>query len=158
MQPFLIIHVFDEIRNSSLDIVQSAIFPERDLLGINSLHEALGKGVIVRVAFPRHADVVFVTSAKDSIWLLCQRQQNASKSPEAENDKKRRRRSDGGDCLGGRSCKLYSHADSGFRNTERELSGGLGTGVKKQLPDASKAASGNASLMRPSLSCPSIPW
>jgi hypothetical protein len=99
-----------------------------------------------------------VPSTKDSIWLLCQRQQLASKSPEAENDKRRRRRSDGGDCLGGRSCKIYSHADCGFRNTERELSSGLGTGVKKKLPDAGKAASSLASLTRPSLSWSSISW
>jgi hypothetical protein len=48
----------------------------------------------------------------------------------------------------------YSHADCGFRNTERELSSGSGTGVKKQLPDAGKSASGITSL---TLSWHSIP-
>ena len=60
MQPFLIIHVLDKIRNSSLNIVQRAIFPEIDLLGFKGLHKVLGKGIIIWVAFPGHADVDFV--------------------------------------------------------------------------------------------------
>jgi len=71
VQPFLIIHVLDEIGNSSLNIVQSAIFPEIDLLGFNGLHEALGKGVIVRVAFLGHADVDFVAFEYVNVVMCC---------------------------------------------------------------------------------------
>ncbi len=56
MQPFLIIHILDEVRKSPLDVSHGLVLPEIDLLGLQGLHETLGRSVIVRIALAGHAD------------------------------------------------------------------------------------------------------
>ena len=69
MQPFLIVHVLDEVRKSSLYVSQSLIFPEIDLLGLEGLHETLGRSVIVRIALPGHADPELIHSQNIDILM-----------------------------------------------------------------------------------------
>jgi hypothetical protein len=56
VQPFLIIHVFDEIRDSSVDVSQCMIFPEIELLGfrvcMNDSAKALSYGLPFRAGYP----------------------------------------------------------------------------------------------------------
>lgn len=62
VQQFLIIHVLDEIRNSSLNIVQSAMCPEVDLLGFNGLMKLSAKALSYGLPF---RDMLMLIS-----WLL----------------------------------------------------------------------------------------
>src|SRR5208337_4233000 len=62
MQPFLIIHLIDEIGNSLQNVIVYAILPEIDLLSLERFHEALGRCIIVRVALAGHAYLKFVLS------------------------------------------------------------------------------------------------
>ena len=57
MKPFPIIHIFDEVGNPSENVIQGLVLPEVDLLGLEGFHEAFGKGIVVRVALPGHADL-----------------------------------------------------------------------------------------------------
>lgn len=56
MQPLAIINFFDEERKPVLDILQSSVFPEIDLLGFQGFDEAFGGRIVVGISFSGHAD------------------------------------------------------------------------------------------------------
>jgi hypothetical protein len=57
MQALAVVHFLDEKGKSILDIFKGSVFPEIDFLDFNGFEKALGGGVVVRIAFPRHADL-----------------------------------------------------------------------------------------------------
>ena len=69
MQPLAVINLFDEVGKSVLDISQSPVFPEIDLLGLQGFDEALGGGVVVRGSLPRHADSEAVLQQRVHVGL-----------------------------------------------------------------------------------------
>ncbi len=71
MQPFLIIHLLNEVWKPSENVVQGSVFPEIDFLGLYGFHEAFGKSVIVRIASPGHADPEPVISKFVDIIMGC---------------------------------------------------------------------------------------
>jgi len=60
VQPFLIIHLVDEIGNPLENIIEGAILPEVNLLSLERFHEAFSRCIIVRVALAGHADLKLV--------------------------------------------------------------------------------------------------
>lgn len=56
MQPLAIINVLEEVGKTILDIGHRPVLPEVDLLGLQGLDEALGRRIVVGVAFAGHAD------------------------------------------------------------------------------------------------------
>jgi len=56
VQPFLIIHILDEVGKSPLGIFHRLILPEIDLLSLECFHEALDHSVIVGITLAGHTD------------------------------------------------------------------------------------------------------
>ncbi len=57
MQPFPIVHVLDELFNPLSGHFECPVLPQVDFLNLQGLHEALGLGVVLRVALSAHADL-----------------------------------------------------------------------------------------------------
>jgi hypothetical protein len=57
MEPLAVVHFLDKKRKPILDVFKSSVFPEVDFLDFNGFKKTLGSSVIVRIAFPRHADL-----------------------------------------------------------------------------------------------------
>ena len=60
MQPLLVIDVLDEVGNTPLNILQGAVFPQVDFLGLQCLDEALRIGIVQGVGLAAHADLEIV--------------------------------------------------------------------------------------------------
>lgn len=71
VQPFLIIHVLDEVGKSPLGIFHRLILPEIDLLGLEGFDEALGRSVVVRVTFAGHTDPKLIRPQDVDILMGC---------------------------------------------------------------------------------------
>lgn len=56
MQPLAIVDLLDERGEPPSHIVKALVLPAVDLFDLESLHEALGGGVVIGVAFAGHAD------------------------------------------------------------------------------------------------------
>jgi len=57
MQPFLIVDLFDKIRNSVFDILQGSILSKIDFFVFQGLDKTLSNSVIIGVPFPGHANL-----------------------------------------------------------------------------------------------------
>ena len=71
VQPFLIIHILDEVRKSPLDVGHRLILPEIDLLGLEGFDEALGRSVIVRIALAGHTDPELIRPQDVDVFMGC---------------------------------------------------------------------------------------
>ena len=57
MQTLAIVHFLNEKGKPILDIFKGTVFPEIDFLGFKGFEKAFDRGIIVRIAFTRHADL-----------------------------------------------------------------------------------------------------
>ena len=57
MQPFPVVHVLEELFNPLSGHFECPVLPQVDFLNLQGLHEALGLGVVLRVALSAHVDL-----------------------------------------------------------------------------------------------------
>jgi hypothetical protein len=62
MEPFLVLHLLDEIGDSPLDISHGLVFPEKDLFEFQVFEKALHHSVVKRITLARHTDTETVLS------------------------------------------------------------------------------------------------
>jgi len=71
MQSFLIIHLLNEVWKPSENVFQGSVLPEIDFLGFYGFHEAFGKGIIIRIAPPGHANLEIMAFELIDVVMGC---------------------------------------------------------------------------------------